>query len=265
MPDVLSMLAVTRLAGEPGRGDLLILGSGLGTTCRTLWGPVVEQLGDGFDIVGVDLPGHGSTPPAEVPFTVADLATRIRALALESGAGPERASWYAGVSLAGAVSLALAVDPGPLRGVAAVAAASTLGEPPMWRERAALVRASGAHVMVSGSLERWFAPEFVDRDQPTVDRMMDELSDTDDESYALACEALAGLDLRAAIPHPRVPVLLVAGEVDAIVSEARIAEDHAAIPGSTLITLLGVGHEPPVEAPEMMARALTEFVTSAST
>ncbi len=249
---------LTRLAGDPGSGDLLVLGAGLGAGSATLWGPVARLLGDRYECLGLDLPGHGGAPADGVPFTVEELATRTCELVEELSVAP-RTAWYAGVSIAGAVALALAVEPGPFRGVAVVAAASTLGSPDMWRERAALVRSSGTAVMVEGSLERWFAPDFHDRDPDTVERMMRELVETDDESYALCCEALARHDLRAALGRARVPSLVLPGAADVIVDLDRVRADAAALSGSTLHILEGVGHEPPVEAPAQVAQQLSDF------
>jgi acetyl-CoA acetyltransferase len=45
--------------------------------------------------------------------------------------------------------------------------------------------------MVAGSAVRWFAPGFADREPAVAGTLLTSLSDTDRESYALACEALA--------------------------------------------------------------------------
>jgi pimeloyl-ACP methyl ester carboxylesterase len=255
--------ALSRLAGEPGRGDVLVLGAGLGTASRTLWGAVAERLGDRYECLGLDLPGHGGARPAAGPFTVEELAAHTRLLgeksAGEAGAAAGRTVWYAGVSLGGAVALALAADPGPFRGVVVVAAASTLGNPEMWHERAALVRAEGTPVMVAGSAERWFGPGFAERDGEIFVRMMQDLSETDDESYAQCCETLAAHDLRPVLAAARLPVLLLAGEQDPIVSSARMAVDAAALPGSSIRVLAGVAHEPPAEAPQQVAGLMAGF------
>lgn len=262
MTDQLLTLAFTRLAGQPGRGDLLVVGAGLGTAAGTLWGAVAALLGERDEVVGVDLPGHGRSLAARATFTVADLATAVRTGAAELADGG-RTTWYAGVSLAGAVGLELARDPGPFRAVAALASASTLGDPASWTERAELVRRGGTPVMVSSSAQRWFAPGFVEHEPDAVSRMLHDLSDTDDESYALCCEALAAFDVRGTLSQLAVPVLLGPGELDPVVSVERAAADAEVMAGSETHVFAGCAHQPPVEAPAEVARALTHFFEQA--
>src|SRR5262245_16896491 len=144
-------LTATRLAGDEARPELLVVGAGLGTTVETLWCAAARVLGDRFEVVGVDLPGHGRSAATDEAFTVADLASAVRKTATRLAGG--RRCWYAGVSLAGAVGIEIALDPGPFAGVAALATASRFGEPQGWVDRAELVRRAGTPVMVSGSAE----------------------------------------------------------------------------------------------------------------
>ncbi|HEX2822042.1 MAG TPA: alpha/beta fold hydrolase [Streptosporangiaceae bacterium] len=256
------MLAATRLAGTGAERVLLVVGPSLGTAVGTLWEPCAAQLA-GFEVVGWDLPGHGHSRPATEGFTVTELAASVRALANAANAGNAgiagRPACYAGVSLGGAVAFELGLAPGPFRAVAAVAAASRIGEPSSWIERAELVRRAGTPVMVAGSAQRWFAPGFLERDGDTAERLLQTLSDADDESYSLACEALAKFDRRPDLDRVAVPFLLGPGEHDGVVPPARAGQDADAITGSRLQVFAGCGHLPPAESPSAVAQALTEF------
>ena len=252
-------LAAVRLAGTAADRVLLVVGPSLGTAVGTLWGPCATQL-TGFEVVGWDLPGHGLSRPATGGFTVEDLAASVRALANAAAAG--RPAYYAGVSLGGAVAFELGLAAGPFRAVAAVAAASRIGEASSWRERAELVRKAGPQVMVAGSAQRWFAPGFLERDGDTAGRLLQTLSDTDAESYSLACEALAEFDRRADLDRITVPFLLGPGEHDGVVPPARARQDADAIAGSRLQVFAGCGHLPPAESPSAVAQALTELLAA---
>lgn len=252
-------LTFTRLAGSPDRGDLVIVGAGLGTTVSTLWQEVADLLGDQYEVVGVDLPGHGTSPVAATPFTVAELAATVRNAASRWAASGRRV-WFAGVSLAGAVALELALDPGPFAGVIALASAAKLGEPPMWRERADLVRRAGTPVMVSGSVQRWFGAGFSDRRPEVVGRMLNDLSDVDDTSYALCCEALAAYDVTDRLAQALVPVLLAPGDRDTVVSVERAGHDAELTPTGTVAVIAESAHQPPVENPRQVAEVLTAFI-----
>lgn len=260
MPVAEPYLSTTRLAGGPQSPRLLVVGPSLGTSAESLWNAAARHLADGFEVIGWDLPGHGRGAPATAPFTVGGLAAGVRRIA--AAHAEDRPALYAGVSLGGAVALELALDPGRFEAVACIASGARIGEPAAWHERAALVRRAGTPVLVSTSAERWFAPGFLERDPGTGNRLLLALSDTDDESYALACEALAGFDLRDRIGDALVPLLVAPGEHDAVISAAAARETTAdRTPRARVHVFLGCGHLPPAEDPAAVAQVLTHLAS----
>jgi 3-oxoadipate enol-lactonase len=250
-------LTFTRLAGDAGAGDLLLVGPSLGTSVSALWGSCARLLGDQFEVVGWDLPGHGRGAPATGKFTVANLADAVRRGTADLAAG--RPAAYAGVSLGGAVGFELAIEPGPFEAVAAIASAARIGEPDSWHERAELVRRAGTPVMVAGSATRWFAPGFTDRDPDTAGALLGSLADSDRMSYVRACEALAGFDVREALAGTTAPLLIAAGEHDEVIPPAVAEAVADSCPGATFRTLPGCAHLPPAEVPAAVARELHDF------
>ncbi len=251
-------LAFTPLAGSSQDPCVLIVGAGLGTSAAPLWREVAHGL-TGVQVVAVDLPGHGASPPAERPFSVAELAGEVRDEAARL-ATPGRRVWFAGVSLAGAVALEIALRPGPIEGVVSIASASRLGVPAGWRERAALVRRAGTSATVAGSAERWFAAGFTERQPQLVGAMLDDLVVVDDESYALCCEALADYDLAQELGAAAVPVLMLPGDMDVVVPVAVAEADANGVPDGAVRVAKGAGHQPPVEAPTAVIDCLREFM-----
>jgi pimeloyl-ACP methyl ester carboxylesterase len=250
-------LAVTRLAGTETAGPLLLAGAGLGTSAEALWSRAAGGMASDLEVLGVDLPGHGRSPRAAESFTMADLAAAVRDLAARLGRG--RPVWYAGVSLAGAIALELAMDPGPILAVAALAAAATIGTPEGWRERAEVVRRAGTPVLVAGSAERWFAPGFIDRDPTTANRLLLSLSDADSGSYARCCEALAGFDATSRLSTVSVPVLLGPGAGDTVVPVAAAEATAAATPHAVVHVFERCAHQAPAEAPAAVAEVLDAY------
>jgi pimeloyl-ACP methyl ester carboxylesterase len=236
-------LAATRLAGHSG--DLLVVGPSLGTSVEALWGECASLLGDEFEVIGWDLPGHGRSRPASAAFTIADLASAVRGLVPDDG----RDVWYAGISVGGAVGLQLAIDPGLFGAVAALAAAPKIGDAQAWRERAELVRRAGTGVMVSGSAARWFAPGFTDRRPEIAGALLTSLIDADAGSYAYTCDALAELDLRGR--EAKLPLLVAVGEHDPVVTA-----------DAGVVLLAGCGHLPAAEDPRAVATLLRAFFTT---
>lgn len=237
-------LALTQLAGDGRAARVLVVGPSLGTGVADLWQSCSALLPDDWQVVGWDLPGHGASAPTTSTFTVDDLAAAVRHQAAAVSAG--RPIAYAGVSLGGAVGFALAADPGPFAAVVTLASARIIGSAEAWHERAALVRKAGTSAMVAGSAERWFAPGYLERNPDRGGALLMALREVDDESYALACEALALYDVcdRGAT----VPLLVVGGAHDVVVTADRVD-----------VVLAGVAHLPPAEDPAATADLIESF------
>jgi 3-oxoadipate enol-lactonase/4-carboxymuconolactone decarboxylase len=229
----------------------------LGTSVEALWGACVERLGERFDVLGWEVPGHGSGEPVTAPFSVEELAGRVVAGVNEIwGAGTFR---YAGDSLGGAVGLALLVDhPDRVSDATLACTSARFGTPAMWHERAALVRAEGTEAVVQGSRERWFAPGFAYREPAAVEALIESLRAVDDESYALACEALAEFDLRERLPKISRPLAVIAGRDDVATPIADAQTIVDAVPGAQLTILDDVAHLAPIEAPARVAAILAD-------
>lgn len=80
--DVVSTMGFSRT----GHGDPMILLHGLGSS-RAVWDPIVPSLAERFDVIAVDLPGFGSSPPLPrgVEPTPAALAAAVIDLLNEHG------------------------------------------------------------------------------------------------------------------------------------------------------------------------------------
>ena len=74
--------------------------------------------------------------------------------------------------------------------------------------------------------------------------------------------SLAEADQRDVLPPIDVPTLLLYGDQDARASLAVAEELHAAIPGSKLVVMPGVGHMSNVEAAETFNAEVRSFLRS---
>lgn len=247
---------------EGSTGPALVLGQSLGTS-SILWERAIPLLRPHFTILSVDLPGHGASPAAREPFSVAELADAVAETAAQAGIDSFH---YAGVSLGGQVALELALrHPDRVLGASIICSSARIGTEEAWRERAATVRRQGTPVMVAGSAERWFAPGFIAEQPEASGALLRSLAFADDESYALCCEALAVSDVRERLGGIRVPILALWGELDPVITpeEARSVAD--AVQRGVGVEIAGAAHLAPVERPETVAEALIEHFTSRST
>jgi pimeloyl-ACP methyl ester carboxylesterase len=134
----MARLAFTRC----GSGTPLLLLHGLGSS-RQVWNPVLAALAEQFDVLAVDLPGFGDSPPlpAGIEPSPAALAAVLADLLDELGI---RALHVAGNSLGGWVALELA-------GMRQLASLTLLSPAGLWR------RHTPRYSRISVRASRWFA------------------------------------------------------------------------------------------------------------
>jgi 3-oxoadipate enol-lactonase/4-carboxymuconolactone decarboxylase len=181
-----------------------------------------------------------------------DLAAGV--LALADDFAPGAAFHYAGDSIGGAVGLQLLLDaPERLMSAVLLCTGAVIGRPEDWAARAATVRASGTAALVDLARQRWFAGGFADRRPDVATPLLDALRDTDDESYAQACEALAEFDVTARLAEITAPVLAVAGAEDIATPPEQLRRIASGVKDGRLVVLDGVAHLAPAEAPDRVA------------
>jgi 3-oxoadipate enol-lactonase/4-carboxymuconolactone decarboxylase len=262
-------LSGVQLSGADSGRPLLVLGPSLGTSAVSLWGPAAAGLAAHFHVVAWDLPGHGRSAPAEDGFSIAQLAQGVSALVdavLAERGDPAAGYAYAGDSIGGAVGLHLLLEnPGRITAATLLCTGARIGTPEGWAERAALVRRSGTAALVEASAQRWFGPHFLERRPDVASSLLHALRDADASSYAWACEALAGFDVRSRLPEVGVPVLAVAGDHDEPTPVSSLAEIAGGVRRGRLQVLPGVAHLAPAEAPSEVARLVADHSSTPRT
>lgn len=258
----LPQLTATLLVERPG-APTLVVGPSLGTSVARLWAPALPALGERFQVIGWDLPGHGESAASGDDFTIGELAAAVAALIDDQRASGvisrDERVFAAGDSIGGGTTLQLALDHGDLlAGAAPVCASARFGTREAWHERAELVSKAGTPAMVSGSAQRWFAEGFIERHGELVTPLLHDLQNTDRFAYAAACRALADWDLTSRLGEIAVPVVAIGGAEDPVCApreQRRIAE---AVQHGRYEVLPGVAHQAPTESPEALARMLID-------
>jgi 3-oxoadipate enol-lactonase len=265
LPVAKPALKAALLSPQRPLGDhpLLVAGPSLGTS-SILWNRVATLLGADIDLVAWDLPGHGVSPAATETFDVAALADAV--VDLVDSIAPGEAFHYAGVSLGGTVGLQLGIKHGErLKSLSVQNSGAKIGTPEGWLERAETVRTQGTPVMIQGSAQRWFAPGFMDREPEFSSRLLHALRDADRYSYAFCCEALAAFDVRSELGSIKVPTQVIAGALDGVATPEMAEEVAAGITAgggtATAVTLAGVAHLAPAEAPAHVADLMRSLMS----
>ncbi|MGY4858242.1 bifunctional 3-oxoadipate enol-lactonase/4-carboxymuconolactone decarboxylase PcaDC [Cryobacterium sp. AP23] len=256
------LLGSIRPAAESApSSSLLVLLPSLGTT-SAVWAGVVAELAaavPALRILTVDLPGHGASPVADHPFSIAELADATLRLVDEAGGGRFH---IAGLSLGGAVALELvAAHPQRVLSFASFCSGSRIGTAESWAERAAQVRGSGTASLVTASAGRWFTPGYFGSPGSEAGaRSLTDLVDVDDESYALCCEALGGFDRTPSLGGIQVSALIVSGEHDPVTTTASMREFAQALPNAAFAEIPGAAHLAPLERPGAAAELLASRI-----
>lgn len=235
---------------------VLVLSGSLGTT-TAVWARQMDAFTRRFRVLRHDHRGHGESEvppgPYEMPGLAGDVVALLDELALE------RVS-FCGLSLGGALGLALAVDfPERIdRLVLACTAARFLDET-AWRDRAALVRREGTEAIADATLARWFTQRLHERDPEVVDEIRAQILATPRGAYAACCDALATWDYGDRLGDVRAPTMVVAGAED---PGRPGTEALAEAIGAPLVVLEGAAHLANVEQPDRFNAAVLDHVVA---
>jgi pimeloyl-ACP methyl ester carboxylesterase len=248
-----------------GSGEPLVLIHGIGHTWRG-WKPMLPLLEERFDVLAVDLPGHGRSEPlpAVIDSTPEALADAVEDEMARHGF--DRAH-VAGNSLGGWVSLELA-----RRGRALTVTGISPAGLQHAREKQWGIGLLSAMRWVSRNAP---APEPAWRNPVSRTLLVSSVyargwkKDPDQamEESELFCNC-PGFD--ATRPHllerqPRglttldTPVLLLWGTLDIVLLPRQGRRFERLIPGAELRYMRGLGHTPMSDAPEELAEAIAEF------
>ena len=130
----------------------------------------------------------------------------------------------------------------------------------MWAERAHTARSKGVEVMVEALLGIWFSKHALARNDAGVSYVRETLTHCNGAAYAVACEALAAADLRAAMGSIRAKTLVVCGDDD-IPSFLDAARQLAgSIPDARLEWISGTRHASVLEKPADAVALLRSFL-----
>lgn len=230
---------------QTGAGADVVLLHGAVTDLRS-WGEVVERLAATYRVTAFDAPGCGGSDDPGATWQMDDYADSVAGLLTALDLGPAHLvghSW--GSSLALATHLR---HPGAVRSLVLVGAyAGWAGSlpPEAVAQRVAFARHVADQLESGSGWDPQSMPGlFSDRISPTWQaRIVETMHAIRASGTRTMAEALAACDLRPQLGDVTVPSLLLAGEVDERSSVAVSEALHAAIPGSVLEVLPGLGHE----------------------
>ena len=235
--------------------DRLVLVHGFTQTLRA-WDGMTATLADTFQVVRVDLPGHGGSGAVDLDFAET-------AAAIGEGGGT---ATYVGYSMGGRLCLRLAVDrPDLVHSLVVIGASPGLADDGERTARRASDEALASEIERIGTsafLERWLAQPMFSTLQPEPADLEARLANT----AAGLATALRRLGTGAQEPlwdrlgELEMPVLAVAGQLDR--KYIDVAEEMADAIGvnAQVVALAGAGHAAHLERPAGFCRLLAAFL-----
>ena len=245
-----------RLEGAPEK-PLLVLAHSLGVD-HGLWDPQLPALLRYFQVLRVDLRGHGASDSPAGDYTIEQLGRDVIA-AVDSTARERFA--YCGLSLGGMIGQWLGAN--ATERITHLVLANTsprVGAPDLFEARRKAVLEGGMTSVENAAMERFFSPRVLASANPQVATSRAALLAANPVGYAGCCAAIRDMDQRALLGRIRVPTLIIGGCLDA----STPWEGHGdllatAIPGARSI-VLEAAHLSNVELPSAFTNALFDFL-----
>jgi pimeloyl-ACP methyl ester carboxylesterase len=251
-----------RIAYErAGHGPPLVLVHGFVGDGRGTWGTQLEALSDEFTVVAWDGPGAGRSEDPPEWFRMPDFADCLAGFVAALGL---RQPHIAGISFGGAMALELyrrhpAI---PRTLVLAGAYAGWAGSlpPDVVTERLRFCLDAAAlpsDEFLAAMLPSMFSPS---ADPERVAGFAATVREFHPAGFRTMALASAASDLRPMLGDVAVPTLVLTGDRDVRAPLGTAEVLHAAIPGSQLTVLEGVGHVSSVEAAERFNSEVRAFL-----
>jgi pimeloyl-ACP methyl ester carboxylesterase len=254
---------------QAGTGPVILLVHGWAADGR-LFAQLQAGLSTQFRVITPDLRAHGSTPQGTAPLTIETLAEDLWALI-------EHQNLHQVIALGwsmGALALWRMIElhgHSRLSGLIVEDMSPRILNDAEWSlgmstglHHASSARAVNAMIRDWPSYAKTFAPQMFSRpdaepDQTRVDQILQHLTERDGAAMAELWSSMAKQDLRSALPHMNLPVLVTYGEHSEAYSPETSRYLVNTLPDAQRMGFATSGHAPHIEEPEEFCRAVTNF------
>jgi len=253
-----------------GQGEPLLLVHGWAMHAG-VWADLAQRMAGCFQILAVDLRGHGASRGAPGPYTFAACAHDIIDLLRGLSLGPVFAvGWSMGVSI-----LLKAIDAAPelIDRLVCISGNPCLVSRPDYPCGIPEITVRRLYRQVERSypegLKNFYSLLLTPQEQELFAKDMRYVAMTDTGRAPAKDAALATLsclmqeDLRDGLARIIVPALILHGDADGICNPAGAAFMHSAIPGSKLVMFEQTGHAPLLTRCDDVAGLLRRFLENA--
>ena len=206
--------------------------------------PLAAALSGDCRVTVPDLPGFGGSAPVDAGL--GPVADRL-ALAIGEAGGPVA---VIGNGYGSFVALVLALrHPALVSRLLLAGTGAAFDEPgrAAFRGMAAAASGKGLAAIADTAMRRLFSPAFQKANPALLAERRERFLATNPAMFIAACNALAALDLRDAVRELRIPVLVLAGELDEATPPAMARDLAALLPDASFRELPGLAHVPQLQ------------------
>lgn len=220
------------------------------------WDAQAAVLSEAFQVLRLDLPGHGRSAWTGGELSLDDLAHCV--LGAIDRIGVDQVH-YCGLSIGGMVGMELALrHPKRVSSLALSKFLAHLGQTQLWEERAQEALAGKLRDLVGLSVPRWVTPAYLRQQPEAAARLLATAACTDPHAYAAFCRLLGSIDLRGEVARIAVPTLVIAGSLDIATPAPACEALAAAMPHAQFVTL-DSAHFSNLECPASYSETLLRF------
>ncbi len=248
---------------ERGRGTPVVLVHGYPLD-HSMWRGQIEGLADVGRVIAPDLRGFGASDVTAGTVTMEQMADDVAALL--DGLKINEPIIFCGLSMGGYVAWQFALRHrsrlAKLIQCDTRAVADSTEAAAGRRKTAEKVLAEGATVAAEALIPKLFAPATYQQQPQVVEETRQVILRTKPEGIAAALRGMAERpDVTAQLSKIDVPALLIGGEHDGISPPSEMRQIAAQMPRAKFVEIAGAGHMSPLEQPEAVNAAITDFLT----
>ena len=263
LADDINGVKINRIRTGPRNTSSVVLIHGVGYDL-TYWDRQIEALLPDFDVVALDLPGHGRSGGGPPQYTFGRLCAIVATLIREIGSRPVH---LVGISFGGMIAKTTTLAyPELIRSLSLMGTAADFPETARnaMRGRAETIRRGGMAAVLQSSLERWFTPETMERRPDIVDRVSQTFLGNDPAVQAKIWELIANdFDVRDRLGEIRCPALVLVGDRDSSTPISAASALASGIVHAELQILPAAAHMVTLESPNRVNAALRRFLAAA--
>ena len=238
---------------------VLVLSNSLGTDL-SMWKPQVLSLASKYRLLRYDTRGHGDSPAASTPYTMAQLGQDV--IGLMDSLQISKAS-FCGLSMGGMIGIYIGINsPERIENLILANTNAYTAQPEFWQKRIdTLLNDGGIPTIVDGVMARFFSPEFTSASPAVVAQVKAGMLATPLQGYVACCAAIRDMDFREGLSRIQAPTLVIAGRKD-LASPPENGQYIAANIKGARYAEIAAAHISNLEEPAEFTKLVADFMNN---